>query len=139
MGTKTDRLKELVWPDILGVGAALAGHYLTRGIDYAQGWSNPFKRLQDYAAVGLAAGSAYMYTTNKAPKFAEVLFSSNLTLVGEGAADKVFGPPEETFAGLRARKRVSAIKPTNSPAGAPPTPTPMVPDNLQLLKGRGAL
>mgnify|MGYP000253427100 CR=1 FL=1 len=111
-----DSFKELVWPETLGTAIAIAGHYLSRGVDYAQGWEKPFKRSQDYVALGLAFGSAYAHsrvTTPASKDIARGVFQSDVTLVMEGLADKVFGPPEERF---KARRRVEA----QPRAGAPP-------------------
>jgi len=60
-----DSFKELVWPETLGTAIGIAGHYLSRGIDAAQGWEKPFKRSQDYVALGMLFGSAYAHSRVK--------------------------------------------------------------------------
>ncbi|RLC72507.1 MAG: hypothetical protein DRI26_02865 [Chloroflexi bacterium] len=89
---------------------------MSRGVDYAQGWERPFKRSQDYVAHGLAFGSAYAHsrvTTPASKDIARGVFQSDITLVMEGLADKVFGPPEERFT---ARRRVVAQPRAGAPA-----------------------
>lgn len=128
------RTRDLIWPDLLGIGAGVGGHYLARGIDHARDWNTPFKRLQDYAALGMLGGSWAMYCADMAPNFAESWFASDLTLVMEGVADKVFGPPEESFAGLRTRKRADTTR------NQPPLPNlgqGGSPKQSQLPAGRG--
>jgi len=118
------RTKDLLWPDLGGSGAAVGGHYLARGIDSVQGWTKPFKRMQDYAALAMLGGSWGLYCANKAPNFAEAWFGSNTTLLMEGLADKIFGAPEEAFAGLRTRRRVDTqfAGDRRPPDQSPPTP-----------------
>lgn len=102
-----NKTTKLLWPNIGGVLVAIAGHYLARGIDHSQEWTAPWKRLQDYWAVGSAAGAWAMYCANMQTEFADSFFDANLTLIGEGLADRVFGPPEETFGpGGRIRRRI---------------------------------
>jgi hypothetical protein len=114
-----DSLKELVWPETIGTAIGITGHYLSRGIDAAQGWEKPFKRSQDYVAIGLALGSAYAHSRVVSPASKDIargVFQSDITLVMEGLADKVFGPPEERFVGLKARRRVTARSSLEAPA-----------------------
>lgn len=126
------KTRDLIWPDILGVGAGVGGHYLARGVDHAKGWTTPFKRLQDYVSLGMMGGSWALYCADKAPDFAGSWFGSNLTLLAEGGADKLFGPPEEAFAGLRTRKKTSktlgndAASPRQLPSGSGRTVNPII-------------
>ena len=126
-----DNLKELVWPECVGWGIGVAGHYLSRGIDATQGWKKPFQRSQDYVALGGVVIPAYAYGKVTSPASKDILrgvVGSDATLVLEGLADKVFGPAEEKFKGIKARARVSARRP-----GLPPTGEEAVPSTSQAV------
>jgi len=113
-----DSLKELIWPEGVGVVGAIAGHYLSRGIDTSQEWTRAFRRTQDYVAIGLGGVGAFMNTQAGATKeIGRGLFQGDLALIGEGIADAIFKTPEERFGGLRSRRKIEG----NREEGPPPS------------------
>ncbi len=93
----SSKIKDLVWPDTLGVLTALGTHYLSKAIDAKMGWTKIARRTQDYVAAGGFLVPGTLYAMGKGEKFNKAWFTSNFALVGEGIVDKVLGPPEEIF------------------------------------------
>lgn len=90
------RVGQAVWPEVAALGVLALGHIVGRAVDGAMAWNRPFRRVSDWAHVGVLGGTLYCLGTNRAPDISKaVLYGNSMLLVtagGDWLYQKTVGP-----------------------------------------------
>lgn len=116
------RMKDLLWPEVLGIGVLIAGHIAFRTLDAKMGWSKPFRRSSDYFHVAALGGGAFAYGKDMAPGLTRGIVLGDVALLGSSLGDVAY---EKLSTGIRPKARVTPrstaeILAGNAPKALPP-------------------
>jgi hypothetical protein len=83
------KVTELAKPEV-AVAGVVVGHIIARIVDAKLGWNRPFRRVSDWAHVGILLGSAYFVATDRAPEMSSAVFFANSGIVASILGDQAY-------------------------------------------------